>query len=131
MWLRREIYERLVTEASQSKFLAAALASAEKRAADAESALQGERSAKDWLTLQLASRVITKHGQYGLDHAPPTPIEPNPKGYTHEPTEIDYAKLEFYKKCARDTGHDEQDAVNRWEAEMRGEGLPIELEAEQ
>ena len=25
-----------------------------------------ERQGKDWLTVQLASRVVTKHGQYGV-----------------------------------------------------------------
>lgn len=131
MWLKREDYERLVTQAAQCQFMETALAAAEKRAEDAENALASERSAKDWLTLQLSSRVITKHGGYGLEHEPkPAPVF-HPQGYTHDPTEIDLAKLEFYKRCARDAGRDEEDAVMRWEAEMRGEGLPIELEAEQ
>lgn len=131
MWINRETYERLVTKAAQSEFLASALASAEKRAEDAERALQGERSAKDWQALQLISRVATKHGQYGLDYETPIPQAPPANGYTHEPTEIDYAKLEFYKQCARNAGKSEEDAQMRWEAEMRGEGLPIETEVEQ
>lgn len=124
MFVKREDYERLVTQAAKCQFLTTALAAATKRAEDAESALSSERGNKDWLTLQLASRVVTKHGQYGLEHEKPVKTEvPSPQGYTHDPTEIDLAKLEFYKKCAREAGKDEEDAVLKWEAEMRGEGL--------
>lgn len=133
MWLKREDYERLVTQSAQSEFLSKALESAEERAELAEHSLAAERSNKDWLTLQLASRVVTKHGQYGLDYEKPSekpPVE-HPKGYTHEPTEYDLAKLEFYKRCALEAGKDEEDAIQKWEAEMMGESLPIEYEAEQ
>ena len=123
-WLTSRELKRLERE------LSAAL----RRAVDAEKRLDAERSSKDWAILQLTSRFVTKQGGYALDTEPPAKIEPNkghPKGYTHEPTEIDYAKLEFYKRCAVEAGHDESDAERRWEAEMRGEGLPIEYEAEQ
>lgn len=132
MFLRREDYERLVRLAAQAEFLQNALASAEQRAEDAEKALASERGNKDWLTLQLASRVVTKHGQYGLDHEAPKPVEPIPvpQGFTHNPTELDYAKLDFYKKCYRDAGMDEEKAEERWNAEMRGEFVPLESESE-
>jgi len=131
MWLSKSDYERLITLAAQSEFLSKALESAEKRAEDAEKALASERSSKDWLTLQLSSRLVTKSGQYGLDHEKPVPTPIPANGYTHEPTDVDYAKLEYYKTCAKNAGKDEQDAVMKWEAEMRGEGLQIETEAEQ
>lgn len=105
-----------------------------KRAVAAEDRLAEERASKDWMITQLTSRFVTKQGGYALDHEPPSKAElppSRPKGYTHDPTEIDLAKLEFYKQCARSAGKDEDDAVMRWEAEMRGEGLPIEYEAEQ
>ena len=127
MWISREDYERLVTEAAQCGPLKETLAVALERARSAEDILAVERNAKDWLITQLTSRFLTKQGSYGLDHEP-RPVEPvnHPKGYTHDPTEIDLAKLEYYKECARRAGHDEEDGVAKWEAEMRGEGLRIE-----
>lgn len=116
------------------------LSTALKRASDAENDLRAERQAKDWLTLQLSSRLVTKSGQYGLDHIVPprttettTTITPHPKRFTHEPTEIDFAKLEYYKECYRREGKSEDEAELLWEAEMRGES-PVypyeEMEAE-
>jgi hypothetical protein len=137
MWLSKEAYERMLTQAAQSEFLSKALASAEKRAEDAESALASERGSKDWLMLQLSSRVITKHGQYGLDYEKPLPKgvdepkSPHPKGWLKEPDETDYAKLEYYKLCYRNAGMPEERAELRWEAEMRGENPPLECEVEQ
>jgi hypothetical protein len=133
MWLNKDDYERLTMLAAQSEFLIDARDKAEARALLAEQNLASERAGKDWLTVQLASRVVTKHGGYGLDHEAPSRTEPqsHPKGYTHEPTEMDLAKLDFYKKCAREADRDEEDAVQKWEAEMRGESLPIEYESEQ
>ena len=134
MRLSKEDYERLVKLAAQSEFLAQALKSAEKRAEDAESALASERSGKDWLVNQLSSRVITKHGGYGLDHKPQKPSEPdapkNPNGFIRDPSVIDLAKLEYYKQCYRDAGMPEEKAELRWEAEMRGEVVPFEFEME-
>ena len=131
MWIQRAIYENLVKQAAQSESLVKALQSAEKRAEDAESALASERSNKDWMISQLTSRFLTKQKSYGLDNEPPK-IEPesHPKGYTHDPTTIDLAKLEYYKQCAVQAGKDEEDGVMRWEAEMRGEGLSIEMDTE-
>jgi hypothetical protein len=85
-----------------------------------------ERQGKDWLTIQLASRVVTKHGGYGLDHEAPAKADAqplHPKGFIREPTELDYIRLEAYKKWAKEAGVDnaEDDAQARWEAEMRGE----------
>lgn len=132
MWVNREHYEQLVMQAAQCKPLQNALVVAEERAVNAEDALAVERKSKDWLITQLTSRFLTKQGSYGLDHQPrPTESVAHPKGYTHEPSEIDLAKLEFYKQCARNAGHDEDDAIAKWEAEMRGEGLPMEMETEQ
>ena len=131
MWIKREDYERLVTQAAQCEPLKDSLAVALERARSAEDILAVERNAKDHLITQLTSRFLTKQGSYGLDHEPQPKPEPHPKGYTHEPSEYDLAKLEFYKQCARNAGKDEDDAVMRWEAEMRGESLPIESETEQ
>ena len=101
---------------------------AEKRLAEERKRLDdlvaSERQSKDWLTLQLASRVITKHGGYGLDEKPvPVEAQPNPKGFIREPTYEDDAKLEFYKQCAVNAGKSIEDAVDKWEAEMRGETI--------
>ena len=125
MWLSRADYERLLTQAAQSEFLANALKSAEKRAEDAESALASERSSKDWMVSQLTSRFLTKQQTYGLDDEP-RKAEPvsHPKGYTHEPSVIELAKLEYYKQCARDAGRPEEEGELIWEAEMRGESMP-------
>jgi hypothetical protein len=136
MFVKREEYERLVTQAAQCQFLTTALASAEKRAEEAEKALKGERAAKDWQTLQLASRVVTKNGGYGLDHEQPATREaeaksPHPKGWLREPDEMDEAKLAYYKECYRNAGLSEEKAELRWEAEMRGESPPFECEIEQ
>lgn len=125
MWITRREWARHQRE------LQAAL----KRARHAEDALAAERQAKDWLVLQLASRVITKHGGYGLDHeAPSVEVAPHPQRFTHEPTEADMAKLDYYRECYRQVGKTEEEADAIWEAEMRGE-MPRypyeELEAEQ
>jgi len=124
--------------------LESALEDALRRAETAESRLAeerkrlddivaSERQSKDWFALQITSRLVTKNGGYGLDHEPRTPVAttPHPKGFIREPTEIDEAKLEFYKKCARDAGAPEEDAVQKWEAEMRGEMPTYEMESEQ
>lgn len=113
MWLSRRELARLERE----------LKNALQRAAEAEHRLDAERQAKDWLTLQLSSRLVTKTGGYGLDHEMPksAAATPHPRNYTHEPSDIDYAKLEYYKQCAANVGRSEEDAVQRWEAEMRGE----------
>lgn len=87
--------------------------------------------------VQLTSRIVTKSGGYGLDHEqperPPKPT-PHPKAWTHEPSEMDLAKLEYYKKSYREAGKSEEEAELIWEAEMRGETprYPYEeLEVEQ
>lgn len=101
-----------------------------RRAEAAEERLAAERQRHDWLALQLVSRVVTKHGGYGLDEVKAEPPAPHPRGFTHEPDDMDMAKLEFYKQCARDAGVEDpdSDAQRRWEAEMRGEELPIEYD---
>ena len=96
-----------------------------KRASEAEQQLAAERQAKDWLVLQLASRVITKHGGYGLDHEPRVTTETAQAkpagGFIREPTLDDEDRLDYYKKCYREKGLSEDAAVSVWEAEMRGE----------
>jgi len=123
MWVSRAEMRRLLQQ----------VAAAETRAQRAEDALAAERASKDWLTVQLASRVVTKHGQYGLDHAAPTKEPPPPAipaGFTHVPDERDYAKLEWYKQLARQRGESEDYAEKIWEAEMRGEPLPYQVEVD-
>jgi hypothetical protein len=106
------------------------------RALDAEKRLNAERERKDAAVLELASRVVVKHGGYGLRAAEPE-VEPSPaphpRNFTHEPTETDYAKLEHYKECYRQAGRSEDDAEAIWEMEMRGETptYPYESEVEQ
>lgn len=108
-----------------------------KRASDAEDRLDAERQSKDWIMVQLASRIVTKNGGYGLDHEQPERSPkptPHPKAWTHEPSETDLAKLEYYKKSYREAGKSEEEAELIWEAEMRGETprYPYEeLEVEQ
>jgi len=96
------------------------------RAEDAEKRLAEERARHDWQTLQLVSRVVTKHGGYGLEETKPEPPAPHPKGFTHEPTQEDLDVLNFYKVCATEHGLSEEDAIKKWEARMRGEELFIE-----
>ncbi len=133
-WLKREQYERLIKRAAQSDILELACGKAEARAISAEESLASERQAKDWLTLQLASRVVTKNGGYGLDHEKPTPqiVEAIPVR-TKEPDEMDMARLDWYVKCYREAGHmdPETAAKDYWEAEMRGEHPLTEVEREQ
>ena len=113
-WLSRRELARLERQLSHAL----------RRASAAEEALAAERQSKDWLVTQLASRIVTKHGGDGLDHElPPKPVD-HPKRFTHEPSEVDLAKLEYYKQCARNAGKSEDDAVEKWEAEMRGE-MPV------
>lgn len=102
------------------------LKSALQRAKSAEDMLAAERQRHDWLILQLTSRVVTKAGGYGLEETKPEPSPPHPKGFTHEPTQEDIDMLNFYKVCAAEAGQDESDAVQKWEARMRGEDLFID-----
>jgi hypothetical protein len=123
MWISRSELRRLLQQ----------VAVAEKRAADAEDRLAAERASKDWLTVQLASRVVTKGGQYGLDHESPASSAPSPRTYPRQLTEEDIAKRDYYVRCYREAGRSEEDAVALFEAEMRGERVvyPYESEAEQ
>lgn len=102
----------------------------ERRRAD--ELIAGERQAKDYLTLQLASRVVTKHGGYGLEVEPKS-AEPvaHPKGFVREPTDHDFTRLDYYKQCYREAGKSEDEAETLWEAEMRGETVTYEYEQEQ
>lgn len=126
---------------SEMRRLLAQLSAAESRAIESENRLTAERErldglvaserqSKDWLTVQLASRVVTKHGQYGLDHEIPVKEVPqaNPKGFIREPNEYDLAVLKQYQQWAREAGQSEEDAREKWEAEMRGESVNYESE---
>lgn len=135
MWLKREDYERLVTQAAQLKPLQNVLAVAEERASNAEDLLASERQAKDWLITQLTSRFLTKQGSYGLDHERSVEglkeaLAETPKAYKRQPTERDLGLLEFYKQCAAQTGQPEEDAIAKWEAVMRGERSELEADAD-
>lgn len=97
-----------------------------------DSVIANERQAKDFLTLQLASRVVTKNGGYALEVEPkssePTP---HPKGYAREPNDQDLARLEHYKRCYLEAGKSEDEAEAIWEAEMRGENVTYPYEQEE
>jgi len=102
-----------------------------KRAVAAEDRLAEERASKDWMITQLTSRFVTKQGGYALDHEPPSKAElppSRPDRFIRQPTDDDYVKLEYYKRCYRGAGLDEEKAQFRWEAEMRGESVPFEYE---
>jgi len=117
---------------SEMRRLLAQISTAESRAQRAEDTLAAERARHDWKDLQLLNRAVTKNGGYALDHEKSEPAlpTPHPRGFTHEPTDIDLAKLEWYKQCAVNAGKDEDDAVLKWEAEMRGEQLTYNYEDE-
>jgi hypothetical protein len=106
------------------------LKAARQRADDAERRLASERQSKDWVILQLTSRFVTKQGLYGLDHEPPAPPPPDPRGFTRQPTAEDEARREHYIKCYLEVGRSEEDAVAIWEAEMRGEHVVYPYEQE-
>ena len=133
MWVSRREWDR------QQRDLLHALGRAEK----AEQALvderrrtdeliAGERQAKDFLTLQLASRVVTRYGGYGLEAEPKSvEPEPHPKGFIRQPTDQDLIRLEGFKYFYRQAGLSEEDAQELWEAEMRGEPVVYPFEQEQ
>ncbi len=116
MWVTRRELARLERE----------LSLATKRATSAEDALAAERQRHDSMILQLTSRFLTKQGTYGLDETKVEPPAPHPKGFTHEPTIEDLDVLNFYKMAAADAGQSEDDAVQKWEAHMRGEDIFID-----
>ena len=99
-----------------------------RRADGAEKALADERQRHDWLILQLTNRVVTKHGGYGLEETKSEPPPPHPKKFTHEPTPEDLDVLEQFKYWAAEAGKPEDDALQKWEAHMRGELIPVEYE---
>lgn len=99
-----------------------------------DSLLASERQNANWTILQLTSRVVTKHGGYGLDYEPQPkeiPATVNPSGYTHEPTQQDYDYLEWLKSEAKTYGRPESEAIAYWEARMRGEMPVVEDGGEQ
>ncbi len=122
-WITRRELARLERE----------LSSALRRAEGAEKALAEERQRHDWLILQLTNRVVTKHGGYALDEVKPEPVIPtqHPRGFIHDPTPEDLDVLEQFKYWAAEAGKDESDAIQKWEAHMRGEAIPIEYDSEQ
>lgn len=133
-WIGKRDLDRLerdLLHALQRVEKAEAALTEERRRVD--ELIAGERQSKDFLTLQLASRVVTKHGGYGLE-AEPKPVEstPHPKGYIRDPTDIDYARLEGYMEIYRRDGRSEEEARALWDSEMRGEQVvyPFEQEAE-
>ncbi len=126
MWVARDTYERLVKQAAQAELLELSCGKAEGRAVAAELALADERQRKDGLVIQLASRVITKHGAYGLEQEPQPAPAPHPKGFARDPTPEDIDVLNFYKACAAEANQSEQSAIDRWEAHMRGEDLYVD-----
>lgn len=134
MWINKRDLDRLerdLLHALQRAEKAEAALAEERRRAD--DLIAAERQSKDFLTLQLASRVVTKNGGYALEAEPqahePTP---HPKGYVREPTEFDYARLEGYKEFYQRDGRSEEEAQELWDREMRGEQIvyPFEQEAE-
>jgi hypothetical protein len=111
--------ERDLLSALQRTERAEELLATERRRAD--ELIAAERQAKDFLTVQLASRVVTRHGGYGLALEPsPTEPAPHPKGYVREPNEQDLARLDYYKQCYLQAGKPEEEAESLWESEMRG-----------
>jgi hypothetical protein len=138
MWISRDAYQQLVTQAAQCDLLSAALAKAETRAETAEAALIAERARVDKLNLAVMDYGATKSGSIAISSRvePPPKVEPHPKGYLHEPDEVELAKLEWYKQKCREAGRNEDEATAYWEAEMRGEhpallGAAMDSEAEQ
>ena len=120
-WISRHELRRLQRELDR----------AVKRAEDAERRLDAERQAKDWAILQLTSRFVTKQGGYALDSEKPTPAPSDPRRFTHEPTAEDLAKREWYIKCYIERGWPEDDAIQLWEAEMRGESVTYPYERDE
>lgn len=131
-WVNKRSLERLERDLlhalQRAERAEAALADERRRADDL---IASERQSKDFLTLQLASRVVTKHGGYGLEAEPKT-IEPelHPKGYIREPSDIDYARLEGYIEFYRRDGRSEEEAQALWDSEMRGEQVVYPFEQE-
>src|SRR5689334_4105799 len=85
------------------------LNNAVKRAEFAEQQLAAERQSKDWLVLQLTSRVVTKHGGYGLDHERPEPAPSDPRKFTQPLSVEDKAKREYYIRCFTEAGRSEEE----------------------
>lgn len=137
MWITTAEYKRL--ERTLDDALQRAI-DAERRLAEERKRLDdivvSERQSKDWMTLQLASRVITKHGGYGLDRAAPETPKPeqHPKGFVREPEEVDNARLQYYVTCYQNAGKSTEEAqslaTKLWEAEMRGEPVTYDYQQE-
>ena len=111
MWVSRSEMRRLLKQ----------IAAAESRATRAEDALAAERSRHDWTTLQLTSRFVVKQGLYGLDYERPEPASSDPRKFTQPLSVEDKAKREYYVRCFVEAGRSEEEAIDLWEREMRGE----------
>lgn len=133
-WISKRDLDRLERDLLQTLQRAEkaeqALAKERERADDK---IDAERKSKDFLILQLASRVVQKHGGYALESEPKAaePPPPHPKGFVREPNDYDLARLEGYKEIYRQQGRSEDEAEALWEREMRGEQITYEYEQEQ
>lgn len=132
MWITRRERDRLdrdLLHALQRAEKAEEVLTAERRRTD--ELITAERQAKDFLTLQLTSRVVTKNGGYALEAEPKvSEPEPHPKGYIREPSDLDYARLEGYIEFYRRDGRSEEEAQALWDSEMRGEQVVYPFEQE-
>jgi len=113
MWITRRELARLERELSVAR----------RRAEDAERRLDAERSRHDWTTLQLTSRFVVKQGVYGLDYERPEPasVSSDPRKFTQPLSVEDKAKREYYVRCFVEAGRSEEEAIDLWEREIRGE----------
>lgn len=101
------------------------VAKAEKRAELAEQRLETERKSKDYLTLELASRVMTASRQYGISERI---VEPKRLTSTPEAslTPFEETEREQFGQFALEQGYDKEDGYRQWDAKQRGELMPYE-----
>jgi hypothetical protein len=100
------------------------VAKAEKRAELAELRLETERKSKDYLTLELASRVMTASRQYGIVERVEEKREARPQ--VEALTAFQEAEREQWANFAVAEGLEKEDGYAKWEAHQRGELLPYE-----
>ena len=122
-WAR---HERQLDAALKRAELAESRLEAERQRMDARS--DAERAQFTSTVVQLTSRVLTKHGAYGLPEPEAAPLPhatPRTDGFIREPTEEDLIYREMLINDALAHGQTEDDAVKYWNSVMQGRPVTI------
>lgn len=110
---------------AETRRLLKQVADANARVKEVEADLKAERKSKDYLVLELSSRVMTASRQYGISERPEAPIQqqslpPAPL------TPFEESEREEFGKFAVEAGQSKEDGFELWDRRRHGELMPYE-----